>query len=132
MPPEAEGAASPPEATVERGEDRTHTLRAARGFSRREISEAGMSLLEARTHGLPVDVRRRSKRQENVASLKDWVMSARETLKPPEPKGKKKRKKRRAPAKKAAEERAVTEKPPKKRRRRTKAKPRKKEKSTAG
>lgn len=129
MPPEAEGAASPPEATVERGKDRTHNQRAARGFSRREISEAGMSLLEARTHGLRVDVRRRSKRQENVASLKDWVTRAREALKPPEPKGKKKR---RALAKKAAEERAVTEKPAKKKRRRTKAKPRKKEKSTAG
>lgn len=91
-----------------------------------------MSLLEARMHGLRVDVRRQSKRQENVASLKDWVMRARKALKPPEPKGKKKGKKRRAPTKKAAEERAVTEKPSKKKRRRTKAKPRKKEKSTAG
>jgi len=110
-----------PEAKVERGGDRTHVLRAARGFSRGEISEAGISLVEARSNGLRLDLRRRSKREENVVALKAWALRVREALRPPEPV------KERAPVKKKPQEEALSKKPPEKKARKTKTKPKKKE-----
>jgi len=110
-----------PEAKVERGGDRTHALRAARGFSRGEISEAGISLVEARSHALRLDLRRRSKREENVVALKAWVLRVREVVRPPKPV------KERAPVKKKPEEEALSKKPPEKKARKPKAKPKKKE-----
>jgi len=122
MRSEPEAAASPmPEAKVERGGDRTHALRAARGFSRGEISEAGISLVEARSHALRLDLRRRSKREENVVALKAWVLRVREAVRPPEPV------KERAPVKEKPEEEALGKKPPEKKARKPKTKPRKKE-----
>lgn len=45
--------------------------RRARGFSPGELKEAGLTVDQARRLGLAVDLRRRSKHEENVKRLKD-------------------------------------------------------------
>jgi len=48
-------------------------MRPGRGFSPSELKEAGLSLVKARSIGLEVDVRRKSKHSENVKKLKDYL-----------------------------------------------------------
>ncbi|MFB0568813.1 MAG: ribosomal protein L13e [Nitrososphaeria archaeon] len=103
-------------ARVEKHGDRTHALREGRGFSRSEISDAGISLVEARFHGIRVDSRRRSKRDENIADLKKWVARVRKVVKAP------KRPKKRPRVKEKPEEGAVIEKHPTKKPRKRKVK----------
>lgn len=103
-------------ARVEKHGDRTHTLRKGRGFSRSEISDAGISLVEARFHGIHVDPRRRSKRDENVSALKKWIARVRKAVKAP------KRPKKRPRVKEKPEEGAAIEEPPTKKPRKRKVK----------
>jgi len=110
-----------PEARVERGGNRTHELRAARGFSRSEILAAGVSLVEARSYGLRVDVRRRSKREENVAALNNWILRVRQAVKSLEPT------KERVPVKEKPEDSHLGKKLREKRPRKSKNTPGKKE-----
>ena len=44
-----------------------------KGFSINELKAAGISKQEARKAGLPVDVRRKSEHEENVAAIKSHV-----------------------------------------------------------
>lgn len=116
MRAEPDETAAYPKARVEKHGDRTHALREGRGFSRSEISDAGISLVEARVHGIRVDSRRRSKRDENVAALKKWVARVRKAVKAPRPP------KKRPPVKEKPEERAVSKKRPTKKPRKRKVK----------
>ena len=45
--------------------------RRGRGFSRRELETAGLTLEEARKLGIPIDKRRKSAYQENIQLLKN-------------------------------------------------------------
>jgi large subunit ribosomal protein L13e len=45
-------------------------VREGKGFSRAELKEVGLSTLEARKIGIPVDFRRKSCREENLRILK--------------------------------------------------------------
>lgn len=45
----------------------------ARGFSKHELKEAEMAPYEARKHGIRVDIWRRTKHNENVVALKEWL-----------------------------------------------------------
>jgi large subunit ribosomal protein L13e len=48
-------------------------LRAGKGFSLRELAEAGITYLEAVKLGIPVDKRRRSVHDWNIKILKDFL-----------------------------------------------------------
>ncbi len=50
-------------------------LRKGRGFSVREIEEVGLTIDEARKLGIPVDVRRRSRHEWNVVTLRNYLKS---------------------------------------------------------
>jgi large subunit ribosomal protein L13e len=52
-------------------------VRAGKGFSIDELTEAGMNVGEARHLGVPVDQRRSTSYPENVEGLKEWVEEAR-------------------------------------------------------
>lgn len=58
--------------TVRRGSKN----RAGRGFSFSELSEAGLTVGEARHLGVPVDLNRSTSYVENVERLKAWVEDA--------------------------------------------------------
>ncbi|NWF96154.1 MAG: ribosomal protein L13e [Candidatus Thorarchaeota archaeon] len=47
--------------------------RIGRGFSRGEVSEAGLTVVECRRMGLMIDIRRRSSYPENVEALKRFL-----------------------------------------------------------
>ncbi|MEM2941140.1 MAG: ribosomal protein L13e [Thermoproteota archaeon] len=51
----------------------TLSWRGARGFSLGELKEAGLTVNQAKRLGLPVDLRRRSKNEENVKKLKEHL-----------------------------------------------------------
>jgi len=48
-------------------------LRSGRGFSMQELKEANIPLGMAKKLGLYVDIRRSTKREENVSTLKSWL-----------------------------------------------------------
>ncbi len=47
--------------------------RKGRGFSRKELKETGLSLSRALRMGVPVDIRRKTKHEENVEALKPYL-----------------------------------------------------------
>lgn len=49
--------------------------RQARGFSLGELKEVGLSIDKARKLGIPVDPRRKSKHEENISRLKEFLKS---------------------------------------------------------
>jgi len=58
----------------------------ARGYSVPEISELGLSIREARKLGIYVDERRKTKYEENVKALREWLEKVRKgEILPPEP-----------------------------------------------
>ena len=61
------------QATVKQGS------RTGRGFSLDELKEAGLNARIARMHGIPTDVWRSTKYEENVEALKAAVKSIKET-----------------------------------------------------
>ena len=65
---------------------RKNRTRKAKGFSRAELKEADIDPRSAVKLGLPVDLRRRSKHEENVKVLRRYI----EDLKEPEQTGNKK------------------------------------------
>lgn len=52
--------------------------RLGKGFSREELKKAGLNLKEALKLGIPVDSRRRTAHQENVATIKGFLESKKE------------------------------------------------------
>jgi ribosomal protein L13E len=62
--------------------------RQGKGFSREEVKKAGLFAADARKMGLPVDLRRTTVHDENVAAVKAYV--AKEKAKP-KPKAKPRR-----------------------------------------
>ncbi len=51
-------------------------VRTGRGFSLGELSEAGLTVGEARHLGVPVDLNRSTSYKENVERLKAWIEEA--------------------------------------------------------
>ena len=49
-----------------------HRTTEATGFSKAELNEAKMTVQEARRHGIHVDIRRKTKNDQNVALLNEW------------------------------------------------------------
>lgn len=47
--------------------------RKARGFSRGELTEAGLDFAQALRLHLPIDMRRKTRRAENVKTLKQFL-----------------------------------------------------------
>jgi ribosomal protein L13E len=56
--------------------------RPGKGFSPDELSEAGVSVMDARKMQIPVDWKRRSSHEENIASLKSHNEKAKAAAKP--------------------------------------------------
>ena len=52
---------------------RKRRIRLGRGFSRAELKEVGLSVKEALTLGIPVDVRRSTKHDENLKTLRSFL-----------------------------------------------------------
>jgi predicted flap endonuclease-1-like 5' DNA nuclease len=52
---------------------RNMKTRKAKGFSKKELKEAQISLDEALRHGIPVDTRRSSKHEDNVQTLRTFI-----------------------------------------------------------
>jgi large subunit ribosomal protein L13e len=48
-------------------------LRSGRGFSREELKDAGIDFQKALKMRLPIDLRRKTKHQENVSALKEFL-----------------------------------------------------------
>jgi len=55
---------------------RKRRIRAGRGFSRGELREVNLSVREALNLGIPVDVRRSTRHDENVEILKSYLAEA--------------------------------------------------------
>jgi len=47
--------------------------RFGKGFSREELKAVGLSFKEALKIGIPIDVRRRTARKENIDTLKNYL-----------------------------------------------------------
>lgn len=96
--------AAVPRATVEARHGGETMTRSAKGFSRGEVSEAGLPGYLAARWNVPRDIRRRSVLAPNVEALRGWFAGAKKTPPKPEPKAaeEKKRPKKRATRKKAA------------------------------
>ena len=56
--------------------------RNGRGFSLREIENAGLNTANARKIGLPVDLRRKTAHEENVEAVKAYAKKAKAKTKP--------------------------------------------------
>ena len=52
---------------------RKRKTRSGKGFSQREIREAGLNTKDALKRGIPIDTRRRSKYEENVKAFLEYV-----------------------------------------------------------
>jgi large subunit ribosomal protein L13e len=52
---------------------RKRRIRPGRGFSRAELKEVNLSVKEALKLGIPVDVRRSTKHDENVEILRSYI-----------------------------------------------------------
>ena len=54
---------------------RGHTgrIRKGKGFSLAELKELGLSVREARKLGIAVDLRRKSKREDNIKMLREYL-----------------------------------------------------------
>ena len=62
-----------PRAIVKKPIGPTKETRNGRGFSKTELLEVGLSLVDARKRGLMVDPLRKTKHKENIKSLKEWL-----------------------------------------------------------
>ncbi|MFX0169029.1 MAG: ribosomal protein L13e [Candidatus Hodarchaeota archaeon] len=51
----------------------TGEIRSGRGFSLKELKDAGISLADARWMAIPIDSRRKTKHENNVNALKDYI-----------------------------------------------------------
>lgn len=52
-------------------------IRSGKGFSKKEIKSANLSITDARHLGVPVDLNRRTSYNENIEKLNTWVEHAR-------------------------------------------------------
>jgi len=62
---------------------RKRRIRAGRGFSKGELREVNLSLKEARELGIPVDIRRSTRHDENIEILKSYLAEALHAKEPP-------------------------------------------------
>jgi len=69
-------------ATVTKRNGRKST---SRGFSLTELQKAGLTKQDAKKMGIPLDVKRKSAHDENVATLKAHAEKAKAKAKPKEP-----------------------------------------------
>ena len=60
----------------------------SRGFSLTELKNAGLTKQDAKKIGIPLDVKRKSAHDENVATLKAHAEKAKAEAKPKEPEAK--------------------------------------------
>ncbi len=58
---------------------REKRTRKGKGFSRAELRDAGLSLGKALKLGIPIDIRRRSKHEENIQTLKKHLRPRRKS-----------------------------------------------------
>jgi large subunit ribosomal protein L13e len=58
----------------------------SRGFSLTELKNAGLTKQDAKKIGIPLDIKRKSAHDENVATLKAHAEKAKAEAKPKEPK----------------------------------------------
>ena len=63
---------------------RKRRVRPGRGFSRAELREAGLSVKEALKLGIPVDVRRSTRHEENIEALRSFLVRGPWAKKPKE------------------------------------------------
>ena len=56
--------------------------RKGKGFSRSELREAGLDSKQALKLGVPIDLRRKTKREENIKILKQYLLSLSSKKKP--------------------------------------------------
>jgi len=68
-----------PQPIVQKKNGRTRT---GKGFSRGEIREAGTDFRQALKAGIPIDLRRKTKREENIKVLKQYLRSLSSKKKP--------------------------------------------------
>jgi len=68
-----------PQPMVQKKNGRTRT---GKGFSRGEIREAGADFRQALKVGIPIDLRRKTKREENVKVIKQYLRSLSSKKKP--------------------------------------------------
>jgi len=59
---------------------RKRRIRAGRGFSRGELREVNLSVKEALKLGIPVDVRRSTRHDENVDILRSFLKEAKSVI----------------------------------------------------
>jgi ribosomal protein L13E len=91
-----------PGAVVSARHDFSMVDRPGKGFSRRELSDGGLPLGLALKWGVPVDLRRRSMIQANVAAVKKWYAQPRKAEGVAPPKTQQPTTRTRAPKKKEA------------------------------
>jgi len=52
---------------------RKSTKRIGKGFSKGELRQSGLSFRDALKRGIPIDMRRRSKHDQNVKALTEYI-----------------------------------------------------------
>jgi ribosomal protein L13E len=72
-----------------------------RGFSPSELAKAGLTKQDAKKLGIPLDVKRKSEHEENIATLKAHAEKAKSETKPKAPKTEPKAQPAEKPKKKA-------------------------------